>query len=481
MNFFGLAAMPRSTFMSAPRVLLSLLMLALVAGSQADEVKRSPNVILIMADDLGYFDLGCYGHPSIKTPILDRMAAEGAKLTGFHSGATVCTPSRMALLTGIYPVRLGWTQGVLGYKMGRDEGLHPDALTIAEVFKSNGYATAISGKWHLGNAQETRPGGQGFDESYYIPLSNNQTKKIQRGDKVVEEPFDNRKLTEQFTAEAIRFIRGHAEQPFFLYLPYSAPHFPVQSHPEWKGKSAFGVYGDVVEELDARIGEIDAVLKELGLDRDTIIIFTSDNGPNPGEKGDVLPYRGEKWSALEGGTRVPFVIRWPGKVPAATTVDAPMHAIDVLPTVSAAVGIDLDEAIGEKGLKLDGRDLWSTLAGGEAPEAQLLLFWHGLSSEPQSIRLGPWKLFFDRRHALEGSGTKRKTKEQAEKVQALLEDWDGEPDAPLLFNLKDDPGETVDLSGRFPEKVKELEAKAQEMIRELAASGRLDLANASAD
>ena len=231
---------------------------------------RQPNVVLIMADDLGYQDLGCYGHPVIRTPVLDGMAKAGIRLTDFHSGATVCTPSRMALLTGSYPTRLGWTQGVVGYKMGVNEGLGSGALTMAEIFRSAGYATGISGKWHIGNHEDTNPNGQGFDSAYYLTMSNNQTKQVWRDGKVVEDPFENRLLTGQFTIEARRFIREQGEKPFFLYLPLTAPHFPVQAHPEWRGKSEFGTYGDVVEEIDARVGEILQELQAAGIEEETI-------------------------------------------------------------------------------------------------------------------------------------------------------------------------------------------------------------------
>ncbi|MCF7955855.1 MAG: sulfatase-like hydrolase/transferase, partial [Phycisphaerae bacterium] len=269
---------------------------------------QKPNVLLIMVDDLGYYDLSCYGHPKIKTPVLDSLAKGGMRLTSFYAGATVCTPSRIALMTGSYPSRLGWEIGVMGFKMGFHEGLSPEAITIAEIFKSEGYATAISGKWHIGDQPETRPGAQGFDFSYYSSHSNNQTRKTWRGDEVVEEKNVNKMLTEQFTTEAIRFLKDKKDKPFFLYLPYTAPHFPVEPHPDWQGKSDYGKYGDVVEEVDYRIGEIIKTLKELKVYDNTIIVFISDNGPNPHEKSGCLPYRGSKWSALEGGTRVPGIV-----------------------------------------------------------------------------------------------------------------------------------------------------------------------------
>jgi arylsulfatase A-like enzyme len=450
-----------------------LLILAILpARSEA----RQPNVILIMADDLGYQDLGCYGHPSIRTPVLDGLAKNGTRLTDYHSGATVCTPSRMALMTGAYPTRLGWTQGVAGYLMGMHDGMNPEALTIAEIFESEGYATAISGKWHIGDQPDTRPPAQGFESTYYLTHSNNQVKKVWRGDEVVEDPFQNRLLTEQFTTEAIRFVKATGDKPFFLYLPYTAPHFPVEPHPEWKGRSNFGDYGDVVEEMDSRIGDLLATVKEMGLEKDTIVIFTSDNGPNPTEKAGSLPFRGEKWSALEGGTRVPCIISWPGVIPEGKESGMLFSAMDFLPSLSRACGIDWQAKTGGKP-KIDGMDLWDALLGkdGAAKRTELLL-WHGRDGDPKAMRSDDWKLFFDRRDALEGSGTSRITPEQEAKIAPYRKALEpGAPAPPMLFNLSKDPGETEDLSEKESEKVKSIGARAEEIDAAMKADGILPI------
>ncbi|QDU92357.1 sulfatase-like hydrolase/transferase [Lignipirellula cremea] len=295
-----------------------------------------PNVILIMADDLGYGDLSCFGGDTIDTPVLDRIASEGVRLTDFHARCTVCTPSRMALLTGAYPARVGWSGGVLGYGVKTVNGLAPEALTIAEVFRSAGYATALCGKWHLGDAPTMLPMNQGFDSAYYITMSNNQTKKLYRNGELIEDRFDNRRLTEQFTAEAIKFIQAERNQPFFLYLPYTAPHFPAQAHPDWKGQSKLIDYGQVVAELDSRIGRILKTLQDRRLDQQTLVIFTSDNGPEPGQKkwARSTPYRGLKWSSLDGGNRVACIVRWPGVIPAGQVRDEIIASIDILPTLA---------------------------------------------------------------------------------------------------------------------------------------------------
>lgn len=433
---------------------------------------EKPNVILIMADDLGYRDLSAYGHPSIKTPVLDKLAAGGMKLTNFHSGATVCTPSRMALLTGAYPVRLGWTKGVAGYLMGSMDGMASEALTIAEIFRKEGYATGISGKWHIGRLPGTRPGDQGFDSSYSIPMSNNQIDEIWRGDKIEVKPTDNRLLTEMFTNEAKRFIRENHRKPFFLYLPYTAPHFPVLPHPDWKGRSNFGNYGDVVEELDARIGEVLELVGELKLTGKTIVVFLSDNGPQKGEKASALPFRGKKWSALEGGTRVPAIVSWPGKITAGQSSDRLIGAIDLLPSLCRAAGIDWKSQTNGKP-PLDGLDVWDTLTGkeGSHPRSELL-HWHGMHAKPQALTSGDWKIFFDRNNAIEGLGTEANGKGKASKTKELK----AEGKTPILFNLKDDLGETEDVSAKFPEQVKILTERAEILMRELDSSEKLEIA-----
>ncbi len=399
-----------------------------------------------MADDLGYHDLGCYGHSIIQTPNLDQLAKEGVRLTSFYSGATVCTPSRMALLTGAYPVRLGWSKGVVGYMIPKHRGLSPKALTMAEVFKNSGYATGLFGKWHLGDEPPFRPHRQGFDTAYYLNKSNNQTTKIWRNDLVVEDPFENRFLTEKFTHHAKDFIRKNRHQPFLLYLPYTAPHFPVESHPEFKGKSAFGVYGDVVEELDFRIGEIRKTLEENQLIEKTIIVFLSDNGPQPGEKAQANPYRGMKWDALEGGTRVPCILSWPGVVPPSSVSDDMIAAIDLLPTLAHACGINLSSMT--KGIpKIDGINVWDTFiqkTNSSHPRNELL-YWHG-SKGFQAIRIGQWKLFLN--------------------AQDALPDHSGHEAA--LFDLSKDPREQTNLSEQYPEKVKKMRSVAEKYIQDLS-------------
>ena len=406
-------------------------------------IAQPPNVVLIMADDLGYHDLGCYGHPKIKTPVLDQLAKKGVKLTGFYAGATVCTPSRIALMTGSYPTRLGWSKGVVGHILSTNHGLSPKALTMAEHFKSAGYQTAMYGKWHLGDRPSFRPHRQGFDYTFYINKSNNQTDELWRDDKLIEKPYKNRFLTEQFTRKAIEFIQTCKDDQFFLYLPYSAPHFPVEAHPAWKGKSNYGVYGDVVEEMDARIGEILDVLKTEKLNKKTIVIFCSDNGPEPLTKESLAkPFRGKKWSSLEGGTRVPCIISWPGTLPSGLKTDAIISAMDLLPTLATVCQIELTK-IKSNPVPIDGVNVWSTLMGLKKKHPRNdLLYWHG-SNGFEAIRVGNWKLFPKRLRAnFKGNG-------------------------PALFNLIKDIEEKNDLSQLHPERVKSMQKLANQRLADI--------------
>jgi arylsulfatase A-like enzyme len=420
----------------------------LFAQDAAATPHQRPNVVLIMADDLGYGDLSCYGGDKLKTPALDKVAREGLRLTSFYAGCTVCTPSRMALLTGAYPARVGWPGGVMGFRIKGSNGLAPDALTIAEVFQGAGYATGICGKWHLGDDPEMLPMNQGFESAYYIKSSNNQTKQLWRGDRLIADPFDNRLLTEQFANEANAFIKANHAKPFFLYLPFTAPHFTPPPHPDWKGKSKLGAYGDVVEELDRRVGQILQTLRELKLDEKTIVVFTSDNGPDPSQKqwARAAPYRGLKWSSLEGGNRVPCLVRWPGEIPAGRVSGEITAAIDWLPTLAHAGGIDLAK-VTTGSPKLDGVNVWNTLVGkpGSRHARTDMLYWHGWGVL-QAIRVGDWKLYLDQ-------------------IKEIPDSSEG----PVLINLADDPAEQTNLSDKHPERVQAMRELALERLADIEA------------
>jgi arylsulfatase A len=428
------------------KLLQTTFLLLLALSTQAAE---QPNVILIMADDLGYGDLSCYGSQLQKTPVLDQLAKDGIRLTSFYAGATVCTPSRMALLTGAYPVRCGWRGGVVGYGIKTFNGLAPEAVTIAEVFQKAGYRTGLFGKWHLGDSKELLPMHQGFEETYYINKSNNQTKQLWRGEEIESERFDNSRLTENFIKEAIDFVKANKDRPFFAYLPLSAPHFPADAHPDWKGKSANEAYGDVVEEMDHRIGDLLHTLRKEKLEKNTIVVFTSDNGPEPGQRkwATAAPYQGLKWSALEGGTRVPCIVRWPGKIPSGQVSDALTAAIDILPTLAHACGIQLD-CSSEGSPKVDGVNIWDSLIGvrDRPHQRSELIYWQGWAI-PQAIRVGDWKLYVD-------------------VMKAIPETNKG----PALFLLSKDPGEKNNLADKHPEKVKEMMASLEKQLTEIEAN-----------
>ena len=425
--------------------LIALLGATLISAPTAPAAER-PNIILMMADDLGYNDLSCYGSERLRTPHLDKLAAGGVRLTSYYSGSTVCTPSRMALMTGAYPTRVGWPGGVMGYKIKRQNGLAPEALTMAEVFKQAGYATGLCGKWHLGEGEGMLPMGQGFDSTYYIRSSNNQTKKLWRGSELVEDPFDNRLLSEHFTRESIKFIRANRDSPFFLYVPFTAPHFPAQAHPDWKGKSSNHAYGDVVEELDSRVGEILEVLESEKIARKTIVVFLSDNGPEKGQRqwASAEPFRGLKWTSLEGGTRVPCIVRWPGVIPARQVNDQLTAAIDLLPTLAEACGIELS-AVSKGSPRIDGVSVLETLRGkaGARHARTNLLYWSGWA-KLEAIRVDDYKLY--------------------------LGEVKGIPDSnsPVLIHLKEDLTESVNVAADHPEKVRAMKELADKISAEIA-------------
>ena len=413
----------------------------LILASSAMAVK--PNVLLVMVDDLGYNDLSCYGSPTMKTPVLDTMAKEGIRLTDFYAGATVCTPSRMALLSGSYPTRIGWEGGVLGYGMKGYSGLPRAVHTIAEAFKQGGYRTAIAGKWHVGR-KELFPMSHGFDETYYIPASNNMKRELRRGNELLEDNADNTRLTEMFTKEVIRVINTKSDKPFFIYVPFTAPHFPAQAHPDWKGTSSNGAYGDVVEEMDSRMGEILKTLKKNKIDDETLVVFLSDNGPDRSQRkfAKATPYSGGKWTSREGGTRVPCIFRWPGVIKPGRICKELTAAIDLYPTLAEACELEIE--IPEGGQKMDGVSVWKTILGKKAKHARTdLLYWQGWGL-CDSIRVGDYKLYF-------GSG----------KGGPNIEN------GPALFNLRDDPSEKTNISAEHPERVKEMLVLAKTRLEDI--------------
>jgi len=427
--------------MKTTLALLTALLLAPLAALHAADAPPTgkPNIILINCDDLGYGDLACYGAKDIRTPHLDRMAEEGTRFTDFSVTSALCTPSRAALMTGKYPGRVGLATGVL--RPDATNGLAGCEVTLAEVLKPAGYATGCIGKWHLGFVKGMRPMDQGFD-SYCGVLHNldhwetvcfekDGGMPVLRGDVVEKRPAVPSEMTELYTAEALKFIEQHRAQPFFLYLGHAMPHLPFDASPKFKGKSAHGLYGDVVEELDDSTGRILDKLRALGLAERTLVIFTSDNGPERKTPGSAAPLSGTKHTVYEGGLRVPFIAWWPGKVPAGRVCDEFITALDMLPTFARIAGTTPPA-------KLDGLDQLDVLLGrpGTKSLRTTLYSLYGYKERRlESMREGHWKLHLDA--------------------------------PPKLFDLRADLAESNDVAALHPEIVQRLLKLAVEFRKRL--------------
>lgn len=437
----------------------------------AQKDQRPPNVIIIFTDDQGYQDIGCFGSPNIKTPQLDAMAAAGTKFTQFYVAQPVCSASRAALLTGCYPNRLG----IHGAYMPRvRKGLHLEEETIAEILKPLDYATAIYGKWHLGSEAELLPTRQGFDEYFGIPYSNDMwpyhpwqgTKfdfpalPLMENEKVIDTLEDQSQITIQYTERAVKFIEQNKTKPFFLYVAHSMPHVPLFVSNKFKGKSKAGLYGDVIEEIDWSTGEIVAALKEYDLEENTLVIFTSDNGPwlsYGTHAGSALPLREGKGTAWEGGVRVPCIMQWKGKIPANRTVSRPAMTIDLLPTIAHITGARLPER------KIDGKNMSDLMLGkDDAPPHQDAYFFYHQRNELQAVLSGDgrWKLYFPYRYRTLNGRKGNNDGLPIEYEYHQLEEME-------LYDLKNDISETQNVARQQPEILANLVAQAEEMRTEL--------------
>src|SRR5687768_9344550 len=470
-------------------VLLLLVVSAQASAEAADAGGATPNVILIVADDMGYADMGTQGARGFKTPHLDRMAAEGTRFTQHYVAQAVCTASRAALMTGAYPNRLGM-QGA--YNHTSRDGMHEAEWLMPEMFKARGYATMGTGKWHLGTRLKFHPMRHGFDEWLGIPYSNDNTKyhpslapempplPFYDGEKVIEHDPDQSQFTRRSTERAIQFIERNASRPFFAYLPHIMPHVPIFASEKFKGRSGAGLYGDVVEELDWSVGEILATLKRLKLDERTLVIFMSDNGPflSYGEHaGSAAPLREGKLTVFEGGVRVPCIVRWPGRVPSGRVSSEPFINIDWMPTLTELVGGKAPTR------KIDGRSAKALIFGepGARPPHEEMFFYS--CTALHAVRSGPWKLHLPHPYitvaAEPGRGGKPSnwgklapnsiTQSGVEGI-ASRHGYRVEQLELSLFNIETDPSETRNVAAANPEIVKRLSAAADKMRVELGDS-----------
>jgi len=443
------------------RILAAALLAATPALSSAHPAAKGqpssappPNIVIIFADDLGYGDLGVYGHPLIKTPRLDRLASEGLKLTSFYASAPVCSASRYSLLTGRYAIR----GGINGALMPESKtGLGPGETTIADILKSAGYRTGMVGKWHLGNRPGFFPTEHGFETYFGLLYSNDMVRpwvqtdapmRLYRGTQALPGEVDNAALTERYTEEALAFIRGHEDRPFFLYLAHSMPHVPLGVSPRFAGRSANGRYGDVIEAIDWSTGQVLDALRDAGVERNTLVIFTSDNGPwmdmpprmlvDPRivrtDAGSAGPLRGSKGTTWEGGTRVPFLARWPGHIPAGTVSTDLARTLDILPTIAGIVGVPLPAE-----RTIDGQDI-RTFLEGRAP-SPVEWYFYNYNGRVEGVRDRRWKLH-------------------------LTFPEKGEP-ATELFDLSVDPSERWDVAAEHPDVVSRLRERMRQFAAEI--------------
>jgi arylsulfatase A len=451
-----------------------LLLCAALPAVGAKDAVRPPNFIIIVADDLGYGDLSCYGSETISTPRLDRMAAAGVRFTDFLMTASICSPSRASLLTGRYAQRAGMP--FVLFPMER-KGLPPEEITLAELLKPRGYATACIGKWHLGFLPPFHPTQQGFDYFFGLPYSNDSGRQpadkpfepvlapvelpLVRGHEIIEAPVNQETLTERYTEEAVQFIRQNRERPFFLYLPHTFPHRPLFASEKFRGKSRGGLYGDTVETLDWSTGRILDTLEELGIGGRTLVFFTSDNGSAPAGKlagqgaGSAGPLRGSKFNAYEGGFRVPAIAWWPGKIPAGRVCSELATGMDLFPTLASLAGAKLP-----RDRVIDGKDIWPLLTRQNARSPHGFFAYY-LDNQLQAVRSGKWKLFLPQHEYPTLTTIMYTNRPQVMQRHFALRD------KPSLYDLDADLGETRDLAAEHPHVVKRLAKEAHEFDRRL--------------
>ena len=442
-----------------------------VRATAAESEKRLPNIVIVFTDDQGYQDVGCFGSPLIETPNLDRMAREGMRFTDFYVAQPVCSASRAALLTGCYSNRVG-ILGALGPRSRH--GISDAEMTIAELCKQKGYSTAAYGKWHLGHHPQFLPTRHGFDDYFGLPYSNDMwpfhptagkrfpdLPLIEREEIINPKvtPKEQAQLTTWYTERAVSFIERSKDRPFLLYVAHSMPHVPLFVSEKFKGKSRRGLYGDVIMEIDWCVGRILATLRKHGLDEDTLVIFTSDNGPwlSYGDHGGcALPLREGKGTTWDGGVREPTIMRWPGRIPAGKVCREPAMTIDILPTIAGLIGGKLPDH------KIDGLDIWPLMSGqpgAKGPHEALCFYW---GRHLQGLRSGKWKLHFPHGYRTMagrpgGKGGKPTSYSQGKTGLAL-------------YDLESDIAEATNVADKHPDVVARLKALADKAREDLGDS-----------
>ncbi|PWL39463.1 arylsulfatase [Flagellimonas aquimarina] len=454
--------------------LIALIFCFVSCGNKKEETKKPegpPNVVLIFTDDQGYQDVGVFGSPDIETPHLDQMAAEGVKLTSYYSAQAVCSASRAGILTGCYPNRIG-----IHNALGPDNthGINDSETTLAEMLKDKGYATGIFGKWHLGHHQKFLPTNHGFDEWFGIPYSNDMWPyhpqqgpifsfpdlPLYQNETVIDTLTEQSQLTTQITEHSVDFIKRNKDNPFFLYVPHPQPHVPLFVSDKFKGKSKRGLYGDVIMEIDWSVGQILKTLKDNGLEENTIVIFTSDNGPwlsYGNHAGSAEPLREGKGTAWEGGQREPFIMKYPAKLKAGQKIDIPVMAIDILPTIAELTGAKLPEQI------IDGKSAWSVLSGENKEPVQEAYFFYYRVNEMFGVRYGNWKLYFPHRYRTMDGQEPGKDGTPGEYKMIDMEEIE-------LYNMENDISETENVASENPEVVSKIKYLANNMRSRLGDS-----------
>jgi arylsulfatase A len=472
MSLVSTAPIPRRTFLWGLPSCAMALAGCLRPGGTGRPSNR-PNVIIILTDDQGYADVGCFGAQGFATPHLDRMADEGIQFTNCYVAAAVCSPSRAALLTGCYPVRVGVTDVLFPrgpeFAQGRSGiGLNPAELTIAELLKPCGYATAAIGKWHLGDDKPFLPTRQGFDEYFGLPYSNDMCPEedpaypplpLLQNEEVIEYDPDQSQLTARYTDQACAFMARNRQRPFFLYLAHTMPHVPLAVSPEFAGRTERGLYGDVVMELDGSVGRILETLDALGIADHTLVVFASDNGPwllYGNHAGSAGPLREGKMTTFDGGQRVPCIMRWPGRIDAQAVSQEVVTTMDLLPTIAAITGAPLPR------WTIDGKSILPILEGRARAQSphEAVYFYDG--TELQAVRSGRWKLHLPHRY--------QTVVEPGVDGRPGQEEW---RDLELsLFDLDADPGETANLAPQHPEVVSQLTEAAAAFDAEIKGNRR---------